>query len=309
MKTSPTTFEEDLRGRLLDVVHGQWHDLGVPFSNPLRANAAEVIDPEALLWCSLEFLPTEPRLLEGLTAWLRTHGGCIIRQRIKRLATKGDPRTGIWHALDRTRNPRPEVPAEPCHGLNSPANVTDFCEKLSSGSILHALEHTPPGRLAEGPSTILLRARDLLGGDLRHALLVYLLANPDGGKLKTLQRWSRYSYRSISETAARWEAAGVLVIDHGYCRLSNPEPWHELLRHQAGEAAIVNWIEVFDACVSLLRALAKADRKGLGSDSPVVSSFLRNARNALSSAILGGRRDKRPSVWHIEHLLAAELDV
>jgi len=307
MKTSLTTFEADLRGRLLDVVHGQWHDLGVPFSNSVRPNAAEVIDPEALLWCSLEFLPTEPRLLEGVTAWLRTHGDYIIRQRIKRLATKGDPRTGIWHAVDRTRKPRPEVPTEPCHGQDSAAEVSDFCEKLSSGSIPHALEHTPPGRLAEGPSTILLRARDLLGGDLRHALLVYLLTNSDGGKLKTLQRWSRYSYRSISETAARWEAGGVLVIDHGYCRLTNPEPWHELLRHQAGGAAIVSWIEVFDACVSLLRALAKADRKGLDSDSPVVSSFLRNARNALSSAVLGGRRNTRPSVSHIEELLEVQV--
>ena len=304
MKTSLTTFEAALRERLLDVVHGQWHALGVPFSNRLPSDTAEVIDPEALLWCSLEFLPTEPRLREGVTAWLATRGNYIIRQRVKRLTTNGDPRIGIWHAVDRTRESRPEVPAEPCHGLDSPAKVCDFCERLSSDSIRNALEHTPPGRLAEGPETILLRARDLLGGDLRHALLVYLLANPDGGKLKTLEQWSRYSYRSISETAARWEAADVLVIDHGYCRLTNPEPWHELLRHQAGGATIVNWPDVFDACVSLLRALAKADRKGLDSDSPVVSSFTKAARNALSSAVLGGRRTTRPSVSHIEELLA-----
>jgi len=307
MKTSLTTFEAALRERLLDVVHGQWHALGAPFSNWLPSDASEVIDPEALLWCSLEFLPTEPRLREGVTAWLATRGNYIIRQRIKRLTTKGDPRIGIWNAVDRTRKPRPQVPTKPCHGLGSPAEVSDFCKRLLSGSIRDALEHTPPGRLAEGPSTILLRARDLLGGDLRHALLVYLLANSDGGKLKTLQQWSRYSYRSISETAARWEAADALVIDHGYCRLTNPEPWHELLRHQAGGAAIVNWAEVFDACVSLLRALAKAHRKGLNSDSPVVSSFIKAARNALSSAVLGGQRNTCPSLSHIGKQLETQV--
>jgi len=307
MKTWLTTFEQDLRRRLLDVVHGQWHDLGLPFSNPLRPNAGEIIDPEALLWCSLEFLPTEPRLREGVTAWLDTQGKYIIRQRIKRLATKGDPRIGIWHVLDRTRTSRPEVPTEPCHGLDSAAEVSDFCDKLASGSILRAVEHTPPGRPIEAPSTILLRARDLLGGGLRHALLVYLLANPDGGKLKTLERWSRYSYRSISETAARWEAAGVLVIEHGYCRLTNPKPWDELLQHQAGQGAIVNWIGVFDASVGLLRALAKAGRKGLGADSPVVSSLLRDTESAFSSAILGGRRNAHPSVSHIHELLQGQV--
>ena len=130
MKISPTTFEQDLRGRLLDLVYGQWHDLGVPFSVTVRPDAVEVIDPEALLWCSFEFLPTEPRLQEGVTAWLDVRGDCIIRQRIKRLATRGDPRTGIWHAADKTRKSRLdaghklEAPAEPCHGLDSSAEVS-----------------------------------------------------------------------------------------------------------------------------------------------------------------------------------------
>ena len=304
MKTSLTTFDTALRKRLLDVVYGQWQALGIPFSGWLPSDAAEVIDPEALLWCSLEFLPTEPRLREGVVAWLARRGNYIIRQRVKRLATKGDPRTSIWYVVDRTSKSKPNIPDEPRHGLGSATEIRSFCEGLSPDTTRNALAHTHPGSLAEGPSTILLRTRDLLGGDLRHALLVFLLANPDGGKLKTLQQWSRYSYRGISETAARWEAAGVLVIDHGYCHLTNPEPWHELLRHQARGATIVDWSGVFDACVSLLRALAKADRKGLDSDSPVVSSFIKTARNALSSAVLGGRRKTRPTLSYIEELLS-----
>ena len=303
MKTSLTTFDTALRERLLDVVYGQWQALGIPFSSRQPSDAAEVIDPEALLWCSLEFLPTEPRLREGVVAWLAKRGDCLIRQRIKHLATVGDPRTGIWKALDKPRESRPVAPAEPCHGLDSAADVCEFCKRLP-GSVPDALEHTPPGRLADGPTTILLRARDLLGGDLRHALLVFLLAHPLGGKLKTLQKWSRYSYRSISQTASRWEAADVLVIDHGFCHLTNPEPWHELLRHQAKGATIVDWHGAFDACVSLLRALAKADRKGLDSDSPVLSSYIKSTRNALFAAVLGGRRTIRSTPSYIEELLA-----
>jgi hypothetical protein len=148
-----------------------------------------------------------------------------------------------------------------------------------------------------------VRARDLLGADLRHALLVYLLASPDGGKLRTLERWSLYSYRSISETAARWETTGVLTIDHGYCRLTDPAPWEKLLRCQTGQVTIVDWVGVFDACVRQLRALAKARRKGLDADSPVLASFHRETRDAFSSAILAGRRDGRSSASTIHELV------
>ena len=65
------TFEHAFRQRLLDVIYAQWGELGAPFSD--RRDWNDVIDPEALLWCSLEFLPTEPRLAETVLEWFRTN--------------------------------------------------------------------------------------------------------------------------------------------------------------------------------------------------------------------------------------------
>jgi len=286
MTTSLITFERDFRQRLLDVVYGQWHDLGAPFSNVSRARPAEVIDPEALLWCSFEFLPTEPRLNESLQAWLLANPNYIIRQRLNKVAGSGDPRTNIWCALDKASKSKSPVPSEPCHGLDSPAEVTEFCEGINRDLQRGKSSDTHLGRPIPDPSTVLLRARDLLGNDIRHFLLVYLLATPGGGKLRTVQKWSGYSYRSISETAGRWEAAGVVAIDHGYCRLSDSAPWHTLLRRHAENAILVNWFQLFGAGVCLLRALAKARSKDLSWDSAVVTAHRRDACTALISSLL-----------------------
>jgi hypothetical protein len=65
MTTWLTTFESALRQHLLDLLYAQWHELGVPFAAPLHC-PDEVIDPEALLWCSLAMMPADPRLREGV---------------------------------------------------------------------------------------------------------------------------------------------------------------------------------------------------------------------------------------------------
>ena len=287
MTTSLTTFERQVRERLLDVIHAQWHDVGFPFSTTL-VGSDEIIDPEALLWCSLEFLATEPRLAEAVLAWLDSSAFPIIRHRVNQHARKGEPRSNLWHALNRTKRLRPETPTEPCHGLVSADEVTAFCERLAEDRVWVRESGKSLGWPLPRPATALLWARNLLGSDIRHFLLVYLLANPGGGRLKTVQRWSGYTYRSISETATRWEAARVLAIDHGFCRLSNPEPWRLLLPQGPEPAVIVDWFEAFDACVRLLRALAKADRKGLALDGSVIRSHCRQAGETLSSVILGG---------------------
>ncbi len=193
-----------------------------------------VIDPEALLWCSLEFLPSEPRLLEAVVEWLYAHGDYLIRQRLKKRATSDDPRTRIWHALDSKQRPAPEEPAQLPHGLESPEEVAAFFARISRRTQRVASSDSRIGEKASGPSTILLRARDLLGSDIRHFLLVYLLANPKGGKLRTVHEWSGYAYRSISEAAARWQAARVAVVEHGYCYLTEREPWRACCAIAAG---------------------------------------------------------------------------
>lgn len=299
MKTSHTTFENDLRERLLDVVYAQWYLLGVPFSPSRQPVVTEVIDPEALLWCSLEFLPTEGRLREGVRAWLKAYDSQIIRHRVNRVAKTGEPRTRIWRALIDSSCVKEHVPAEPCHGLDSIDEVADFCVAIRESR--QPVEATSPlvGTLPHGPSSGLLRARDLLGSDIRHLLLVYLLASPGSSRLKDIERYSKYSYRSISDTAARWEAAGVLEVERGYCRLVDPEPWHALLGNQLRKAVVVEWFELFDALIHLLRAAAKARRKGLAPDSPVIDSYCRTARDVLCSVARGQGRGESSTITYL----------
>lgn len=295
-------FEQELRRRLLDVVYSQWRDLGVPFTADLRA--AEIIDPEALLWCSLEFLPTEPRLCEGVLSWLAEHKNDLIRQRLNKRASGGDPRASIWRVLIKGQPPLP--PEEPCHGFDAPADVIAFCKRLSASLASPHAADSRLGKPAAGPSTALLRARNLLGSDIRHFLLVYLLGSPGGGRLRTVQQWASYTYRSVSETASRWESAHAATIDHGDCRLNDPNPWRELLRLGTTRPVVVDWFVLFDACIYLLRVLAKAARKGFPADSPVVTIYRRDARAKIRSSALNGEADSRGAIVYLSELFPDE---
>ncbi len=157
-----------------------------------------------------------------------------------------------------------------------------------------------------GASTVLLRARDLLGNDIRHFVLVYLLANERGGKLQAVQKWSGYTYRSISEVAARWHAAGVAIVEHGYAYLTEAQAWRSLLHLAEERITIVNWFVVFEACVTLLRALAKARRMDFADDNPVVTSYRNDAYRALSAPFIDGAPGDAPSTARLRNLFPEE---
>jgi hypothetical protein len=260
--TSQDTFEHLFREQLLDLIYAQWTKLCASFSTRSAINDAEVIDPEALLWCSLEFLQAEPRLGEAVRAWVASNENYLVRQRIYKLCTENDPRTPIWEALDRrSANSKTE--------LELPSKPTS--KRL--------------GRIESGPSTLLLRARDLLGHDIRHFLLVYLLANHHGGRLRDVQAWSGHSYRSLSDAAGRWESADIVTLNAGYCRLLTPEPFRVLLQVKSATIVTINWLTVFEIGVRLLRDLAKARQNGLGEESTVTVTLQREAIRALKSAL------------------------
>lgn len=260
--TSQDTFEYLFREQLLDLIYAQWTKLGASFTTRSAINDAEVIDPEALLWCSLEFLPSQPRLNEAVRAWVASNEIYLVRQRIYKLCTENDPRTAIWETLDqRTASSKAE--------LELPSKPTS--KRL--------------GRIESGPSTLFLRARDLLGHDIRHFLLVYLLANSHGSRLRDVQAWSGHSYRSLSDAAGRWEAANIVTLNAGYCRLLTPEPFRTLLQIKSATVVTVNWLKVFDIAVCLLRDLAQARRNDLDEESPIVPILQRQALEKLKSAL------------------------
>jgi len=307
--TLQDTFEQSYRQRLLDLIYGQWATLGAPFAARPDSDDPSVIDPEALIWCSLEFLPTEPRLEETVAEWLIENPHYLVRQRIIKAAKRGDPRSLLWQSLDRrNRDPESEIelPTEPLHGLRAPAEVVEFARRIGERQLDDHHESRRLGRVHKGSATLLLQARDLLGHDIRHFLLVYLLANPHGGKLRDVQGWSRHAYRSLSDAADRWKAAEIITIESGYCRLVAAEPFQQLLRVRSLKIALVNWWTVFETSIRLLRDLAKARSKGFVAKDHIINSLKREAAEKLNAAYSDHDAMKSSSVRRLLACFAAE---
>jgi hypothetical protein len=286
MRTSLTTSEHRIRDWLLDLLHVQWRTLGVPFSAAQPPRAEEAIDPEALLWCSLEFFPTQPRLKEQVLAWWSENSQAILVSRIRKFAqVKADPRTLIWHALDTQWHRSPRPPTTPCYGQKSVDELKSFCADIEGQSKKKAELRQQPGKAEKSNATAILRARDLLGNDARHFILVYLLANHGSAKLRSVAAWSGQSYRNISKVAQRWESADVLTVEHGFARLKNPSPWESLLELRPPRTVLLNWQRFCDACIKLLRSLEKAHAKSLPADGPVVAGLVREATDEATSSI------------------------
>ncbi len=282
MKTSPTTSpttsssEGRVREALLTVLHAQWRALGVPFSSAPPATCPEVIDPEALLWCSLEFIDREPRLAEGVRAWVAANRARLIGERIIKLvrASPDDARGERWRALLDEKRPR--------LGRRR-------ADDLGIGS-------KQPGRQAGGPSTLLLRARDLLGNDCRSFLIVFLLGSERGLRLRELSKWTGYSYRAISEAATGWERAGVVHISHGHCVLAAPTPWSELLGCQRSEIVTIDWPAAYQAPIELLRTLAKAREQRFAAHHQLILSAIATTVTALTNAAAGAETSRVPTL-------------
>ena len=128
-------------------------------------------------------------------------------------------------------------------------------------------EASPPE--VEGPAGLLLRTRNLIGGDVRHFLLTYLLCRPDGARLQEIVSYSGYSYRMLQSAAQRWNAVS---IDCGYCRLIHPEPWRELLKVGRGKIVLTPWSALFESVVQLLRTCQRLRQLGLSHGSAVLQN-------------------------------------
>jgi hypothetical protein len=305
MKTSLITFEGGIRDWLLDLLHSQWRSLGVPFSTTHRQRLDEAVDPESLLWCSLEFFPSQPRLCEQVLGWLANNEQYLLRPRVRKFArARPDPRTNIWHALDAKWKPDSRKPARPCYGQESVSQLLEFCRELTDKTPRIGSLRQQPGRPQTTPATLLLRARDTLGADARHFLLVYLLANPGGARLRSIATWSGQSYRNISKTAIRWEAAGIISIEHGYSRLTDPAPWTAILELESVPIVLLNWVRFYDACIQLLHGLAKARARSIPADGPVVTALLRETAAQAEASVEGGASARCQTVQDLKSLLA-----
>lgn len=273
-----STFECRIREWLLDRLHDQWRALGVPFSveQPLRPK--EAIDPEAMFWCSLEFFPTHPRFREQVLTWWSNNRDSLLLPRIRKFAqARSDPRASIWRVLDPKWRRSPKKPTDPCYGQKSVEELLEFCEGLGKKVPGRGGQRQQSGKAEETIATVILRARQAVGTDAKHFILVYLLAKTGGAKLRAVAAWSGQTYQNIAKTAQRWESAGILTLEHGYARLKNPAIWTTALGLGHGEIVLLNWLRFYDACIQLLRSLNKAEAKSLPADGPVATGLIREA--------------------------------
>ncbi|MDZ4756055.1 MAG: hypothetical protein SGJ11_16350 [Phycisphaerae bacterium] len=200
-------------------------------------------------------------------AWLKSSQHSVIRQRLSTFAKTADARSKLWQPIDDERGP---------------------AARGRSGAQRSTINPTKPiGSCAGGTAALLLRARDPLGNDLRSFLVVYLIGHPRGIRMRLVQQWTAYSYRSISEAAVGWERAGVVRIQHGHCVLTNPAPWCQLLGCRSDPVVVVNWVAAYEASVVLLRTLRKAREKKLALEHPLIVAAIANAAETLASASAG----------------------
>ncbi|MFP4355874.1 MAG: hypothetical protein ACLFUJ_12185 [Phycisphaerae bacterium] len=287
-----------MTGGILSVVAAgmMWAALGIFFSR---------MAAEALLACSLEFLPTQPRLREQVVLWLSENRNSVLTSRLRKFTqAQADPRGLIWQAIEGQGQGQPKQPQTPCYGLDSLEELKSFCQELADPTGGNGQSRHRLGKPEKTNATVVLRARDLLGTDARHFILVYLLANHGSGKLKNVAAWSGQSYRNISKVSQRWELAGILTVDHGFARLSNSSTWETLLALDPPEIVLLNWQRFYNACIKLLRSLQKARSKSISADGPVVAGLAREAAKRVAASLESPDPSASETIEHGKVLLS-----
>ena len=270
MKTSPTTSREDrVREALLDVLHAQWREFGVPFQAPAFDHPLEVIDPEALLWCSLAFFSSEARLEEGVRSWFTTNRARVNTQRLNTLAKRNEnephesARVSAWRSIN---------------GLRRLVTRKHIGVAASTAASLH------------------LRSRDVLGNDCAAYLIVALLGSPRGVRCRDVADSTGYTYRCVADAAASWADAGLVRLEHGFCTILDPTPWAQLLRCDVADVVTVDWQAAYGAVLEYLRTLERARVAVVAEDSPILSAAATNAEGVLQGAAAGVAPERAPAI-------------
>jgi hypothetical protein len=283
MKTSPTTSrEERVRAALLDVLHAQWRELGVPFQAPAFEHPQrfplEVIDPEALLWCSLHFFGGEPRLEEAVRSWFTTNRARVNTQRLNTLARRNE---------------------------QEPAEATRVAAWRSINGLRRLVTRKHVGLAASTPASLHLRSRDVLGNDCAAYLIVALLGSPRGVRCRDVADSTGYTYRCVADTAASWANAGLVRLEHGFCTILDPTPWAQLLRCDLADVVTVDWQAAYGAVLEYLLTLARARAAGVAEDSPLLAAATTKADGVLQGAAAGVAPERAPAIEALRNAIRA----
>lgn len=206
---SATSFSA-LSDALLNLLWRQWHELGAPAARQKFAATRSLIDPEALVLCSLAMVQREPRLGDALVSWCATNSEHLSAQRLKNLAR--DYPAGVQALLP---------------GL---AHVMVMAGKDARWRPLAGATSTFPAILAQRgrkqstavpldrPAAFLIRMRAVFGLGLRADIIGFLLRKRDPQDYSDageIARATGYNRTAVKRTLDVLEAAGALSSTGG----------------------------------------------------------------------------------------------
>jgi hypothetical protein len=279
MKISPTTSrEERVRAALFDVLYAQWRELGVPFEAAVFDHPLEVIDPEVLVWCSLLFFGSEPRLEEAVRSWFAANRARVNTQRLNTLARRSE-----------------DDPAESAR--------VDAWRSLNAVRPVATRKHV--GLAASTTAALHLRSRDVFGNDCAAYLIVALLGSPRGVRCRDVAESACYTYRCVADTAASWADAGLVHLKHGFCTILDPTPWTQLLRCTLADVVTVDWHAAYGAVIEYLRTLERARQKGVAESSPLLTAAATKADGILQRAAAGVAPERAPTIEALRNAIRA----
>ncbi|MEX1185086.1 MAG: hypothetical protein WEA80_00665 [Gemmatimonadaceae bacterium] len=204
-----TTSFPAVADALLDLLWRQWHELGAPAARQESAATQSIIDPEALVLCSLAMVEREPRLADALVSWCATNSAHLSVQRLNNLARDypaGVPAQlpGLAHVMVKEGQ---DFRWRSLAGPGTPP--TDLMRRAPKQSTVVPLDR---------PSAFLLRMRALFGLGLRADIVAFLLRKGDPQDYSDAGEIARalgYNRTAVKRTLDVLGAAGALSVTEG----------------------------------------------------------------------------------------------
>lgn len=199
-----------LSDALLNLLWRQWHELGAPAARQKSVPAPSMIDPEALVLCSLASLEREPRLGDALVSWCTTNSEHLSAQRLKNLAR--DYPISVRALLPGLA--RVMVKA----GKDSRWRPLAAAATATPPILVHRGPRQSTAVPLDRPAAFLLRIRAIFGLGVRADIIAFLLRKRDPQDYSDAGEIARaigYNRTAVKRTLDVLESAGALSTTGG----------------------------------------------------------------------------------------------
>ena len=302
MTTPVTAFRSEFSEKVLNFVWGQWCQVGVAGSAPLKTQW--VIDPEPLLTFTTEVARRDARMFDEILDWLVTNGRWINTQRLATIAKQdktGAPSVmgaiaswlsdqdksmkwrGIAHraVVTEQKQEEPLFTTQPKGAAKLDAQPEGHFERygLLRGPI-HNRGLTKAVNMRD-PRNVFFKSRAAFGISIRADVMAYLVST-DGGYARRIAEILGYNHMRVSEVLSAMAEAGMATV-HSAGRTkhyrADRSQWQSVILPGRSETPRwVNWRPLTRGLTTIWReAWALDDTRA---DAYVFSSKMRKAMQA-----------------------------